>query len=173
MLGARLFRQYIRPSRQRGRPYRHLIRCMDHLGPWELRQPGNKSLHWPPSCTGSGGRQWELLPHPDRSRTAHHGFQVQVPSELRRCHALGGDVLGEQSDQWRQLCAEHQADVNWLFLPWFDDVKHCYIKHDQHNTVYLSHSVCNNQLRVPNLWLHNINPDQPGFYVNMDFQYHP
>ena len=53
-------------------------------------------------------------------------------------------------------------------MPWFDNVEHCYIKHDQHNfqhnIVYPSDSVCN---RVPNLWLSNVNPDQPGFYVNI------
>jgi hypothetical protein len=101
---------------------------------------------------------------------------VQVRSELRRCHALGGDVLGRQSDQWRELRAEHQAVINRLFLPWFDNVEQCYIEHDQynfqHNIVYLSDSVCNNQLRVLNLQLSSVIPAQPSRYVDIDFQYH-
>jgi hypothetical protein len=101
---------------------------------------------------------------------------VQVPSELRRGHALGGDVLGEQSDQWRQLRAEHQAAVNRLFLPWFGNVEQCHIEHDQynfqHNILCASDSVRNHQLTLLNLRLSNVIPAQPDFYVNIDFQHH-
>jgi hypothetical protein len=94
---------------------------------------------------------------------------VQVPGELRRCHVVGGNVLGQQPDRRSELCAEHQAAVDGLFLPWFDDIKQRYIEHDQHHIDYLYHSVyIDNQHRIDYLY-HSVYIDNQH---RIDYLYH-